>query len=296
MQEDLIQETATRLFGIWTRVDRSTSPWPLTATIALNLVRDQARSHGKTESLVADHAQLAAVVNVEESGIARFELSRVRDALGRLTTAQREALIEDRVGLTPSEKMLRLRARKKLKALVERVPMLVWLRARRAEPAGAALIYRDGIAQTIACVACALFGAAAIPLTLTPGEADAHPVRLPGEAFTVLRSGGMPTVIALSDATYPHPQLVTSIQGRRVGGRSGDTTGDATPSVVQVPAAAPLPVDPGNPTSSLPVGGGGDAPVDQPPINAGTDPNLVFEQAAETVEATTGVLVKSPRI
>ena len=288
MQEDLIQETAARLFGIWTEVDLNTSPWPLTATIALNLMRDQARAHSRTEVLAIDNTEVVAPVDVEESGIARFELGRVRQALGSLTAAQRDALIDDRVGLTPSEKMLRLRARKKLRALMERVPILVWLRARKAEPASAAIIYKDGVAQTIACVACALFGAAAIPFTLAPGQADARPLQIAGPG-TVLGSDALTTDTGMSraTATYPHPRFAAVVDGGRIEGRSGDSTAPASaPSATNLPASAPLPVDGDDPTSSLPVGGG-DAPVSPPPVNAPLDPSPVIEKATTTVHSVT---------
>lgn len=41
--DDLIQETALRLYKIWDTVDRARPAWALTVTIALNLLRDEYR-------------------------------------------------------------------------------------------------------------------------------------------------------------------------------------------------------------------------------------------------------------
>src|SRR5688500_11781533 len=70
-RDDLIQETAIRLFGIWTTVDRTRSPWPLTVTIALNLLRDESRA-ARNRELFGDLPEAEAAHQVEAAGLARI--------------------------------------------------------------------------------------------------------------------------------------------------------------------------------------------------------------------------------
>ncbi|HET7483359.1 MAG TPA: hypothetical protein VFK89_10905, partial [Actinomycetota bacterium] len=238
-----------------------------------------------------DEPHHPAIADVEDAGIARMELSRVQRALTRLTPAQRHALMHDHVSLSPSEKMLRLRARKKLRSLVERVPALVWWRARKTDPATVALVYKDGVAQTIACVACALFGAAAIPLTLTPGAPDARPSLRMGSTVTSV-SPVDHGLRSMDDGWWPHPgaragrssHVASAVTGAS---RSAQTSNDD--GTVQLPATtAPLPVS-GDPTS-LPGNGDGDSPLGPPPVDAGIEPATV----TEVVETVTGATVDAP--
>lgn len=49
MAEDLVQETGCRLIRMWSQVDRNKPVWPLVATIALNLLRDEMRKGSWSE-------------------------------------------------------------------------------------------------------------------------------------------------------------------------------------------------------------------------------------------------------
>lgn len=125
-REDVVQETGLRLYRMWAQVDPAGSPIGLALTIAMNIVRDNARrdSHRQVVEIEPD---VPALCDVERSGLARLELSRVRRALSELTPAQRSVLLSelDR-NQTPPEasaaaiKMLRMRARRNLSAILER--------------------------------------------------------------------------------------------------------------------------------------------------------------------------------
>src|SRR5687768_5809898 len=69
--DDIIQETALRLLLMWGQVDRTRSPWPLTVTIATNLLRDEGRIRPVREVAGGDLPERAAKVDVERSGLAR---------------------------------------------------------------------------------------------------------------------------------------------------------------------------------------------------------------------------------
>lgn len=179
--DDLIQETALRLYGMWERVDRSRPSWPLAKTIVLNLLRDECRTRRATEPL-DDLPEQAFDYDLERQGIARIELDRVREALDSLTDLQRRALLVE-IGVHPAgdggaaDKMARMRARKRLTALLEEVSALVSLRWVRISDLlqGAGLLRPAGSAA-IACFAC-IFGASVLAINTGPlaTEAEARP-------------------------------------------------------------------------------------------------------------------------
>ena len=129
MAEDLVQETGLRLFEIWDKVDPHRDLWPLALTIALNILRDhlrtEARRHRITnpDELVDD--------DTERVALARVELAQVHEALPQLTSAQRTALLAElspdinRPENSSALKMLRMRARRRLRALIDGASGLV---------------------------------------------------------------------------------------------------------------------------------------------------------------------------
>jgi hypothetical protein len=125
-REDVVQETGLRLYRMWAQVDPANSPIGLALTIAMNIVRDNARRDSH-RTVVEIEPDVPAICDVERSGLARLELSRVRRALSELTPAQRSVLLSelDRNQHPPEAspaaiKMLRMRARRNLSAILER--------------------------------------------------------------------------------------------------------------------------------------------------------------------------------
>ncbi|HYO61475.1 MAG TPA: sigma-70 family RNA polymerase sigma factor, partial [Actinomycetota bacterium] len=125
-REDVVQETGLRLYRMWDQVDPAGSPIGLALTIAMNIVRDNARRDSH-RTVVEIEPEIPAVCDVERSGLARLELSRIRRAMTELTPAQRSVLLSelDRNQRPPEAsaaaiKMLRMRARRNLSAILER--------------------------------------------------------------------------------------------------------------------------------------------------------------------------------
>jgi hypothetical protein len=124
VRDDILQETALRLFRMWDQVDAERSPCGLALTIAHNLLWDEQhrKAPGEVLGLIPD---VPGNHDVERSGIAREELGRVYRLLPRLKSSQRSALLAEIGGPEPAMssgdalKMLRLRARRKLTALME---------------------------------------------------------------------------------------------------------------------------------------------------------------------------------
>jgi hypothetical protein len=261
LRDDLIQETALRLYASWTTVDRTRSPWPLTATIALNLLRDNGRS-ARNRELFIPPPETASSHEVEASGLARIELARVATALDQLPPSQRAALLRE-LGMgavsptsPDAEKMLRLRARKKLRSLVERVSGILVLRPRRdPSDVNTALMAKEGVAQIATCFACAVLGVAAgvMPGLLAPPRAEAA---LPRR--TDIATGYVSSRTAVSTSAFATP-VRTTVPARRVGSERRVASGTRTATS---PAGAP--VDPG--ITPLP----NDVPLEPPVVEPPT--------------------------
>ena len=171
-----------RLLGMWDSIDQSRALWPLTSTIVLNLIRDRSRCAPRHD-VVALLPEVESPHDVERTGLARIELDRVRRAMGHLSTTHRSVLMQeihwsDQSVATPAEKMLRMRARRKLRSILEKVSGLVVLRSRRLFELGDKVFaLRDGAVTTASCVLCLVLGAGGVlvaPSALTP-KASARP-------------------------------------------------------------------------------------------------------------------------
>lgn len=124
-RDDIVQETGLRLFRMWDQVDPDRPLWALVVTIALNLLRDEARKRPEREilGLVPDRA---ADQDVERAGLARLEWRRVQNAMSQLSPAHRSILMAELgdESAAPGRganatKMLRMRARRRLSALLD---------------------------------------------------------------------------------------------------------------------------------------------------------------------------------
>lgn len=185
LHDDLVQETALRLVSMWETVDPRRPLWPLTVTITLNLLRDRARTVQR-DDLVAEVPDRGALYDVEAAGLARIELERVGRAMAELSRLQRSALLRELGGDASSaapdgaaDKMLRMRARRKLKLAMENVSGVVALRLRRLmELVEGAIGIREGAVSAASCGFCLVLGvgaALAPPASMTE-SASAHPV------------------------------------------------------------------------------------------------------------------------
>jgi hypothetical protein len=124
ISEDIVQETGLRLLMIWKRIDRGRPLMPLCVTIALNLVRDQARRSGR--EVIGEVPERPECLDVEAAAIARLELARTAAAMAQLSPEHRLVLLDEVSGRRSTcarsrdaVKMLRLRARRRLCSLLE---------------------------------------------------------------------------------------------------------------------------------------------------------------------------------
>jgi DNA-directed RNA polymerase specialized sigma24 family protein len=134
-RDDIVQETALRLVRIWDEIDHSRPILPLATTIALNLLRSNARRKTNHPEVTIDETfDRPSVADVESDGLARLELSRVGRAMKHLNPSHRAVLLQeitDERGPADrgvaATKMLRMRARRRLTSLLETASVTVGL-------------------------------------------------------------------------------------------------------------------------------------------------------------------------
>jgi DNA-directed RNA polymerase specialized sigma24 family protein len=188
-REDVIQETAARLFVMWDDVDQTRPLWGLAATIALNLVRSEARKRKIHQEIALDATiERESNVDVEGVGLARLELTRVGRAMSHLKADHRDVLLREAMDEPADDnrsaaatKMLRMRARRRLHLLLETASVgvgLCCLRARRwfdqIAPATSGMVAAVALASTMVSAApnAALGGALAAGPVLTRPDAS----------------------------------------------------------------------------------------------------------------------------
>jgi RNA polymerase sigma factor (sigma-70 family) len=159
-REDLLQETALRLYRVWGTLDPEQPVWPYAVTIALNLWRDGLRAAGSRlrEVSGAMLTESAADLDVERTVIARQELADVGAALRRLAPEQRRLVLEtDEITsvvrpLVAAERMSRMRVRRELARVVGRasaIAALIWLRRPHRAQAMTAVAFTGALAATV---------------------------------------------------------------------------------------------------------------------------------------------------
>jgi hypothetical protein len=298
MRDDVIQDTALRLYGMWMRVENDRSAWPLTKTIALNLVRDASRRRGSVE-IALEIPDLPAPHDVESSGIARMELRRIEKALREMSPAHRSLLLEE-IGQEPAsvatspaaEKMMRMRARKRLIALLEKVSALIpWKHARFMEWGSGLVTARDGLAGGFACFLCVVLGTGLV--VVAPGvtePAKARPQRVVAAPTLETASLTTPNGRALDSAVNEAYAFTAAV--RKSGGRGSigaSATGRKAKTGESGPGSEPLPIPDEVPGTGVHVDPDDVSGVAPPPDTP--EPKTGFEQTIEElVETTEGLL------
>lgn len=186
LQEDVVQETGLRLIRMWEQVDQTKPLWPLTATIGLNLLRDEIRKSGWSD-LVQAVPDAPSVENVERRSLARLELRAVGRSLKRMPVSHRDVLLAEMSDDAPgapdpsATRMLRMRARRKLQHLLDQASVLglaAGTQLRRVARAAELLLGRaiPERAEALATAAVGLLAALSIG-TLLPPDASPPPAK-----------------------------------------------------------------------------------------------------------------------
>lgn len=284
-QDDLLQEVALRLVGTWTTVDKDRT-WMFTKTILLNLLRDEYRRRAARPENVSEMPDVPAQIDIEQAGLARIEIERVRKALGELSEAHRSVLLQE-VGEHPLQepdpgaatKMMRMRARRKLNAAVEKISAVVILRSRKVWDVVHGLVgVRDEIVPALGCVICLIVGAGSALSVTMPAPAEAGVMHPSGDASQQGDIGGAPDMSEwATEVPLRGEQLAASTSANLKADKSSskkkassketpEAGGDLlTPPeevpVEAIPSEVIVGVDPGS-------GGGGEDPREQVPTGS----------------------------
>jgi DNA-directed RNA polymerase specialized sigma24 family protein len=211
-RDDIVQDTSIRLFRSWERLDKSTDLLPLARVIANRLLCDESKRH--TETPLAELRAGGEVQSAEAHALARLELQDTLDLVGRLTPAERRAVLAE-IGeadrprvVTSAFKMARSRGRRNLRALMERAAMafvparVLALRMQRrlGEPGYVSQLFASG-AQLTAVVGISV----AIGTGGSPLGPDAPGPRLGSQTSEVARLAAARSVgDAARPETAPH--------------------------------------------------------------------------------------------
>lgn len=159
-RDDVVQETALRVYRVWDSLDATRSAWPFVVTVAVNYWRDIVRERTGRIATVQPMATIEVTDHhdVERDVLARQELASVRAAWGALAPEQRRLLLAteefaDTVRpLRPAERVARMRVRRQLARTVGRasalIPMLLLRRPGRSTSVVAAA-YASAMAATV---------------------------------------------------------------------------------------------------------------------------------------------------
>jgi RNA polymerase sigma factor (sigma-70 family) len=221
-REDLLQETALRLYRVWDNLDPAQPVWPYAVTIALNLWRDSLRSAAThvrevSPSVAYDNPD---DLDVERTVIARQELATVGAALRQLAPEQRRLVLEtDELTtvvrpLRAAERMSRMRVRRELARVVGRasaIAALIWLRRPHRAQAFAAAAFTGALAVTVFSGSPAVSvttAAPSAPMVISPAVARTVAVTRPAAA--VVRHAA-PAVVAHRAVAAPKHKPATHL-------------------------------------------------------------------------------------
>lgn len=159
-RDDVVQETALRVYRAWPTLDHQHSTWPFVITVAVNFWRDVMRERTGRIAQVHPVAVIEATadLDVERDVLARQELASVGVAMRALGAEQRRLLFAseefaDTVRpLLPAERVARMRVRRQLARAVGRASAAVfvlWLRRPGRTSGVVATAYAGALAATV---------------------------------------------------------------------------------------------------------------------------------------------------
>src|SRR3954451_1418473 len=115
-RDDVVQETALRVYRVWDSLDATRPKWPFVITVGVNIWRDIIRS--RTGRIAAEHPsdsiEMTADLDVERDVLARQELRQVGVAMQAMPPEQRRLLLateefaETVRPLLPAERVARM--------------------------------------------------------------------------------------------------------------------------------------------------------------------------------------------
>lgn len=159
-RDDVVQETALRVYRSWTGLDPNRPVWPFVITVGINIWRDIIRERTGRIAQVhpTDHIEVTADLDVERDVLARQELANTVVAIRSLAPEQRQLLLaseefaDSERPLRPAERVARMRVRRQLAKAVGRASaafVLLWLRRPGRTTGAVATAYAGALAAAV---------------------------------------------------------------------------------------------------------------------------------------------------
>ena len=159
-RDDVVQETALRVYRSWTGLDPNRPAWPFVITVGINIWRDVIRERtGRiAQCHPTEHIEITADQDVERDVLAREELASTVVAMRSLAPEQRRLLLAtEEFGdtirpLRPAERVARMRVRRQLARAVGRASAalaLLWLRRPVRSTGVAVTAYAGALAAAV---------------------------------------------------------------------------------------------------------------------------------------------------
>lgn len=159
-RDDVVQETALRVYRSWTGLDPNRSVWPFVITVAVNIWRDVIRERTGRIAQVhpTEHIEVTGDQDVERDVLARDELASTVVAMRALAPEQRRLLLateefnETVRPLRPAERVARMRVRRQLARAVGRASaafVVLWLRRPGRATGAVATAYAGTLAAAV---------------------------------------------------------------------------------------------------------------------------------------------------
>jgi len=209
--DDVVQETAVRLYSAWDRLFDGRPLRPLVTTIALNVARDYHRrsSHWARPVAAVPDDLLIDNRSVDSAVLARLEVQRTARALSTLSPGHRRTVLEavaddlqaEEAGRTrapAATRMARTRARRHLVAALELIAGVTGV--------GVAVVRRPMSSPAVTGGAAVAVGALALSAALIvhPGGADGHAPATDNAAITTVATHTVPGADAATQPTVTH--------------------------------------------------------------------------------------------
>ena len=232
-RDDVVQETALRVYRSWNTIDPTRPAWPFVITVAVNIWRDIIRERTGRIAQVHPSAtiEVTADQDVERDVLARQELANTVVAMRALAPEQRRLLLAseefaDTVRpLRAAERVARMRVRRQLARAVGRASaalVVVWVRRPGRSSGVVATAYAGALAAAVLTTP-AMVTTPAISTLPTPHIAT-HQVPGPGNPVR-----DAPAANRAHETDVAAAPVTASV---RTGGGGGSDSGHSNPTAI----------------------------------------------------------------
>jgi len=240
-RDDVLQETALRVYRSWATIDPTRPAWPFVITVAINIWRDiiRERTGRIAQCHPSDAIEITADQDVERDVLARQELASTVVAMRALAPEQRRLLLaSEEFGdtvrpLLAAERVARMRVRRQLARAVGRASAafaLIFIRRPGRSSGAVATAYAGALAAAVLTTP-AMVTTPAISALPSPHIAQQQVASTPHDHFASSSATGSRTTAAAVAAT------VGGVTSR--GSGSGSGTGSSPTSIPRTKVCSP---------------------------------------------------------